>query len=118
MRAIETRDAGEPLEFFGVFRLASRILRYAMTFHRQRRISHSSLRTVLSGMRLLERFGALLALGRRRKSQQVAQDFETELMFGSRSLRCVARTSLDHAIQAHLRGSLLLLRMSCNKTWE
>jgi hypothetical protein len=33
MRAIETRDAGEPLEFFGVFRLASRILRYAMTFH-------------------------------------------------------------------------------------
>jgi hypothetical protein len=55
----------------GVFRLASRILRYAMILHRQRRISHNGLRTVLSGTRLLERFGAFLALGRRRKRQQV-----------------------------------------------
>jgi hypothetical protein len=35
----------------------------------QRGISHNSLRTVLSGTRLLERPGAFLALGRRRRSQ-------------------------------------------------
>jgi hypothetical protein len=59
----------------GVFRLASSILRYAMILHRQRRISHIGLRTVLSGTRLLERFGALLALGHRRKRRRGEQDF-------------------------------------------
>jgi hypothetical protein len=102
----------------GVFRLASRILRYAMTLHWQRRTSHSGLRTVLSGTRLLERFGALLALGRRRNSQQVEQDFSTALIFGFRTVSCVARTSLDDAIQQHRRGSFLQLRMSCNTAWE
>jgi hypothetical protein len=62
----------------GLFRLASHILRYAMVLHRERRISHNGLRTVLSGTRLLERFGAFLALGRRRKRQQVEQDFHSE----------------------------------------
>src|ERR1700675_4660826 len=47
----------------GLFRLASSILRYAMMLHRQRRISRSDLRTVLSATRLLERARALLALG-------------------------------------------------------
>lgn len=51
------------------FRLASRILRHATLLHRQRRISPSGLQTVLSGTLLLERFGALLALGRRQKGQ-------------------------------------------------
>jgi hypothetical protein len=100
------------------FRLASRILRCTMILHRQRRISHNGLWAVLSGTRSLERLGAWLALGHRRKSRQVEQDFETELISGSRSVRCVARTSLDRAIQPHLRGSFLLLRMSCNKAWE
>src|SRR5260370_19022148 len=60
----------------GLFRLASCILRYAMMLHRQRRISRSDLRTVLSATRLLERTGALLALGRRwRKRQEVEKDF-------------------------------------------
>jgi hypothetical protein len=58
----------------GVFRLASRILRHAMVLHRQRRISHNRLRTVLSGTRLLERFGALLALGGRRKDQDIQSE--------------------------------------------
>src|ERR1700738_3116384 len=63
----------------GVFRLASSILRCAMILHRQRRISHDGLRTVLSGTRLLERFGALLALGRRwRKHQEVEKEFHRE----------------------------------------
>src|SRR6202048_3629805 len=56
----------------GAFRLASSILRYAMILHRRRRISRRGLRTVLSGTRLLERVGAVLALGRRwRKRQEV-----------------------------------------------
>jgi hypothetical protein len=58
----------------GVFRLASRILRHAMVLHRQRRISHNRLRTVLSGTRLLERFGASLALGRPRKDQDIQSE--------------------------------------------
>jgi hypothetical protein len=62
----------------GVFRLASLLLRHAMFLHRQRRISHNSLRTVLSGTRSLERFGALLALGRRRKSQEPEKDFHRD----------------------------------------
>lgn len=62
----------------GLFRLASRILRYAMITYRQRRISHNGLRIVLSGTRLLERFGAWLALGHRRKRQQVEKDFHGE----------------------------------------
>src|ERR1700726_1372013 len=63
----------------GVFRLASRILRYAMILHRQRRISRRGLQTVLSATRLLERVGALLALGRRwRKHQEVEKDFHSE----------------------------------------
>ena len=63
----------------GLFRLASSVLRYAMMLHRQRRISPSDLRTVLSATRLLERAGALLALGhRRRKHQEVEKDFHCE----------------------------------------
>jgi hypothetical protein len=58
----------------GAFRLAGRILRHATLLHRQRRISHNRLRTVLSGTRLLERFGALLALGRRRKDQDIQSE--------------------------------------------
>ena len=55
----------------GGFRLASTILRYTMILHRQHRISHNGLRTVLSGTRLLERCGTWLALGHRRRRQQV-----------------------------------------------
>jgi hypothetical protein len=63
----------------GLFRLASCILRCAMILHRQRRISHRGLRTVLSGTRLLERSGAFLALGRRwRKRQEVEKEFRSE----------------------------------------
>src|ERR1700682_3741087 len=63
----------------GLFRLASSILRYAMMLHRQRRISRSDLRTALSATRMLERAGALLALGRRwRKRQEVEKDFHCE----------------------------------------
>src|ERR1700680_3744603 len=63
----------------GVFRLASSILRCAMILHRQRRISRRGLRTVLSGTRLLERVGALLALGRRwRRRQELEKDFHCE----------------------------------------
>jgi hypothetical protein len=63
----------------GLFRLASSILRYAMMLHRQRRISRSDLRTALSATRMLERAGALLALGRRwRKRQEVEKDFHSE----------------------------------------
>jgi hypothetical protein len=47
-----------------------------MMLHRQRKISRSGLLTVLSGTRLLERLGALLALGRRRrKHQEVEKEF-------------------------------------------
>jgi hypothetical protein len=53
-----------------LFRLASRILRYTMMLHRQHRISHSSLRSVLSGTRWLEQLGAWVALGRRRQKRQ------------------------------------------------
>src|ERR1700736_5611636 len=60
----------------GVFRLASSILRCAMILHRQRRISRRGLQNALSATRLLERLGALLALGRRwRKRQEVEKDF-------------------------------------------
>ena len=63
----------------GLFRLANSILRYAMMLHRQRRISRSDLRTVLSATRVLERAGALLALGRRwRKRQDLKKDFHCE----------------------------------------
>jgi hypothetical protein len=63
----------------GMFRLASCILRYATMLHRQRKISYSGLLTVLSGTRLLERLGALLALGHRwRKRQEVEKDFHCE----------------------------------------
>jgi hypothetical protein len=62
----------------GFFRLASGILRYATILHRQRRISHNGLRTVLSGTRWLERCGAWLALGGRRKRQQTEQEFHRE----------------------------------------
>jgi hypothetical protein len=62
----------------GAFRLASRILRWAMSQHRQGKISHEGLRTVLSGTRWLERFGAWLALGRRRKRQQVEKELHHE----------------------------------------
>jgi hypothetical protein len=54
-------------------------LHCAMNLHQQRRISHNDLRTVLSGTRVLERFGAWLALGRRRlKQQQDERDFHSE----------------------------------------
>jgi hypothetical protein len=63
----------------GVFRLASSILRCAMILHRQRRISRRGLQTVLSATRLLERVGAMLALGRRwRKREEVEKDFHGE----------------------------------------
>jgi hypothetical protein len=63
----------------GLFRLASSILRYAMMLHRQRRISHSDLRTVLSATRLLEQAGALLALGGRwRKRQEIGKERHNE----------------------------------------
>jgi hypothetical protein len=58
----------------GAFRLASRILRHATVLHRQRRISHNRLRTVLSGTLLLERFGALLTLGHRQKDQDIQSE--------------------------------------------
>jgi hypothetical protein len=59
----------------GAFRLASLLLHYAMSLHRQGRISHNGLRTVLSGTRLLERLGAFLALGHRRKVWKSPKDF-------------------------------------------
>jgi hypothetical protein len=63
----------------GIFRFASLTLHCAMNLHQQRRISHNDLRTVLSGTRVLERFGAWLALGRRRlKQQQDERDFHSE----------------------------------------
>jgi hypothetical protein len=63
----------------GVFRLASSILRCAVILHRQRRISRRGLHTVLSATRLLERLGALLALGRRwRNRQEAEKDFHCE----------------------------------------
>jgi hypothetical protein len=63
----------------GLFRLASSILRYAMILHRQRRISRRGLQNALSATRLLERVGALLALGRRwRKRREVEKDFHCE----------------------------------------
>jgi hypothetical protein len=63
----------------GILRFASLILRCAMNLHQQRRISPNGLRTVLSGTRVLERFGAWLVLGRRRrKQQQDGQDFHGE----------------------------------------
>lgn len=61
-----------------VFRLASLILRCATLLYHQRRISHGSLRTILSGMRVLERFGALLALGNRKKREQTIRDFRSD----------------------------------------
>jgi hypothetical protein len=63
----------------GVFRLASSILRCAMILHRQRRISRRGLQNVLSATRMLERLGALLALGRRwRKRQEIEKEFHCE----------------------------------------
>jgi hypothetical protein len=63
----------------GAFRLASSILRCGMIQHRQRRISGRGLQIVLSATRLLERFGAFLALGRRwRKHQEVGKEFRRE----------------------------------------
>jgi hypothetical protein len=54
-------------------------LRCATILHRQRRISRRGLQNVLSATRLLERLGALLALGRRgRKRQEVEKDFHYE----------------------------------------
>src|SRR5258707_2921775 len=58
----------------GAFRLEIRILRWARILHRQRRISRNSLRTVLSATRLLQRFGAFLALGDRRKRKAGEKD--------------------------------------------
>jgi hypothetical protein len=58
----------------GAFRLASRLLRRATLPHRQHRISHNGLRTVLSGTRLPERFGAVLVLGRQRKDQDIQSE--------------------------------------------
>jgi len=74
----EIGDAIERLKRHGAisfFRLASSILRYATILHRQCKISHIGLRTVLSGTRWLERFGAWLALGHRRKHQKIEQVF-------------------------------------------
>src|ERR1700730_6515614 len=66
----------------GVFRLANSILRCAMMLPRQRKISRRGLLTVLSGTRLLERLGALLALGRRRRKRQ---EVEKEIHWASQS---------------------------------
>ncbi|WP_143039771.1 MULTISPECIES: hypothetical protein [Bradyrhizobium] len=74
----------------GIFRIASLILRCAMNLHQQRRISHNGLRTVLSGTRVLERFGAWLVLDRRRKRQQDEQDFHSE-RHGGLSTHCKSR---------------------------
>jgi hypothetical protein len=60
------------------FRLASLVLRYAAKLHQQRRISHNSLRAVLSGTRMLERFAAFLVLGHRKKRRQAVQDFRSD----------------------------------------
>jgi hypothetical protein len=50
-----------------------------MILHRQRRISRRGLQNALSATRSLERLGALLALGRRRrKRQEVEKDFHCE----------------------------------------
>jgi hypothetical protein len=50
-----------------------------MILHRQRRISRRGLQTILSAMGWLERLGAWLALGRRRrKRQEIAKDFHSE----------------------------------------
>ena len=63
----------------GAFRLASTLLRCAMILHRQCRISRRGLQTILSAMGWLERLGAWLALGRRRrKRQEIAKDFHSE----------------------------------------
>jgi len=58
-----------------VLRLAGKSLRYATLLHRQGRISHNGLRTVLSGARWLERLGAFLALGHRRTNRESGKDF-------------------------------------------
>jgi hypothetical protein len=57
----------------GLFRLASLILRYAMVLHRRREISLGGLRTAFSVTQLLERLGALLALGSRKRKRQEIQ---------------------------------------------
>lgn len=62
----------------GAFRLARGILRRATVLHRQHRISHNGLRTVLSGTSWLGRCGAWLALGRHHERRQVEQDFYRE----------------------------------------
>jgi len=50
-----------------------------MILHRQRRISRRGLQNALSATRLLERVGALLALGRRwRKRQELEKDLHCE----------------------------------------
>jgi hypothetical protein len=50
-----------------------------MILHRQRRISRRGLQIVLSATRLLERLGALLALGRRwRTHREFEKDFHSE----------------------------------------
>ncbi|WP_157676598.1 hypothetical protein [Afipia sp. GAS231] len=74
----------------GILRFASLTLHCAMNLHQQRRISHNGLRTVLSGTRVLERFGAWLALGHRRKRQQDEQDFHSE-RHGGLSTHCKSR---------------------------
>jgi hypothetical protein len=58
----------------GLFRLASLILRYAMMLHRRQQLSLLGLRTALSVTRLLERLGALLALGQRRHKRQKSNE--------------------------------------------
>jgi hypothetical protein len=56
----------------------SGIRHYATILHRNGRISHSGLRTVLSERRQLERCEARLALARRHKRQQIGQEFRDE----------------------------------------
>jgi hypothetical protein len=62
----------------GAFRLASSILRCTMILHRQGGVSPNGLRIVLSGTRWLERCGAWLALGHRRKRRESEQGFQRE----------------------------------------
>ena len=59
-----------------LFRIASAIMRIATKLYRRRTISAAQLRAALTAARLLERAGALLVMGRRRRMDR--QLFEKE----------------------------------------
>ncbi|WP_375786514.1 hypothetical protein ACE10Z_02390 [Bradyrhizobium sp. Pha-3] len=62
----------------GILSLTSFVLHSALDLHRERWISHTSLRNVLSGTRWLERLGEWLVLGARRQTQQTDRDLRSE----------------------------------------